>query len=100
PHDRPTPRWHREFPLSARAVDHVRDWVLEEVQDAALTAPTLRRLADAVSETTREVRTSWSHAERLQVDIAIEYGAVEIRLTPLGESSLANHSEWLLFRPE
>ncbi len=92
-------RWRQEFPLCPRVVENVRCWLFEDLNHALMPGADLDAIAAAICETTRNVRSAWSHAERLRIEVVMEYGAVEIRLVPLGDDTLDDQSEWLIYRP-
>lgn len=95
----PQSQWRRSFPLDPRLVDHVHTWVVDEIRSAPLPRDDVRALATAVCDAARQAQWEWSHAERVQVELKFEFGAVEIRLTPVGDETLDHQAEWLLYRP-
>lgn len=91
-------QWEREFSFESGFSDDIRRWVTDSIEDGPLAAEDVRTLTTAVCESAQEARRAWSHADRLRVLLTGYADAVEVRLVPLGDDTLAHQAEWFVYR--
>jgi len=95
----PSGQWEREFAFERGFSDDLRTWVSESIEGGPLGAEDVRTIANVVCESAQVARESWSHADRLRVQLIGYVNAVEIRLVPMGDDTLAHQAEWFVYRP-